>query len=64
MPVVRQKRAGEIAYREARGEAASNGESLPVLLVHGYPESSFMWRLLLPALGASGRSAIAPDLPG
>jgi haloalkane dehalogenase len=64
VPDVKVKRAGEIAYREAKGEARSNGESLPVLLIHGYPESSFMWRHLLPALGESGRHAIAPDLPG
>jgi haloalkane dehalogenase len=64
VPDVELKRAGEIAYREARGGAESNGESLPVLLIHGYPESSFMWRHLLPALGDSGRHAIAPDLPG
>jgi haloalkane dehalogenase len=64
VPDVEVKRAGEIAYREARGGAETNGESLPVLLVHGYPESSFMWRHLLPALGESGRHAIAPDLPG
>ena len=64
MPDVQLKRAGEIAYREAIGEADGDRESLPVLLIHGYPESSFMWRDLLPKLAASGRRAIAPDLPG
>lgn len=64
MPDVQLKRAGEIAYREAIGEAGGDRESLPVLLIHGYPESSFMWRDLLPKLAASGRRAIAPDLPG
>jgi haloalkane dehalogenase len=64
VPDVQLKRAGEIAYREANGEAQSEPESLPVLLIHGYPESSFMWRHLLPPLAASGRRAIAPDLPG
>jgi haloalkane dehalogenase len=64
VPDVQLKRAGEIAYREATGEADSGRESLPVLLIHGYPESSFMWRDLLPPLAASGRRAIAPDLPG
>jgi haloalkane dehalogenase len=48
-----------IAYREA---GPSDGP--PVLLVHGFPESSYMWRQLLPALGDAGRRAIAPDLPG
>lgn len=46
-----------LAYREA-------GDGDPVLLVHGYPESSFMWRHLLPALAAAGRRAVAPDLAG
>jgi haloalkane dehalogenase len=35
-----------------------------VLLVHGYPESSHMWRAALDALAARGLYAIAPDLPG
>ena len=34
------------------------------LLVHGYPESSYMWRHLLPALAGAGWRAVAPDLPG
>ena len=35
-----------------------------VLLVHGYPESSHMWRASLDALADSGLYAVAPDLPG
>ena len=35
-----------------------------VLLVHGYPESSHMWRVALDALAGSGLYAVAPDLPG
>src|SRR5215208_4713435 len=35
-----------------------------VLLVHGYPESSHMWRASLNALAESGLYAVAPDLPG
>lgn len=34
------------------------------LLLHGYPESSAMWRHLLPALGAAGWRAVAPDFAG
>lgn len=34
-----------------------------VLLLHGYPTSSFMFRNLIPILGTSYR-VIAPDLPG
>jgi haloalkane dehalogenase len=58
------RRAGEISYREALPDSAADGGSLPVLLIHGYPETSLMWRGVLPALADSGRRAIAPDLPG
>ena len=34
------------------------------LLVHGYPESSYMWRHLMPVLAGAGWRAIAPDLAG
>jgi haloalkane dehalogenase len=34
------------------------------LLLHGYPESSYMWRHLMPALAGAGRRAVAPDLAG
>ena len=44
-------------------EAGEPGDPA-VLLVHGYPESSYMWRDVLPALAAAGYHALAPDLPG
>ncbi len=53
------KRLDGIAYREA---GPADGPS--VLMVHGYPSSSFMWRRPLAALGEAGWHAIAPDLPG
>jgi len=56
------KRVGGIAYREALPEQDS-GLS-PALCLHGFPESSYMWRYVLDAVAASGRRAIAPDLPG
>jgi len=62
VPQVALKRSGGIAYREADPENASDG--LPVLCVHGWPQSSYMWRDLLPALASAGRRAVAPDLPG
>jgi haloalkane dehalogenase len=43
---------------------AGPADGPPVLLVHGYPESSHMWRHLLAGLGDAGWRAIAPDLPG
>lgn len=51
--------AAGLAYREA---GPSAGE--PVLLVHGYPESSYMWRHALARLADAGWHAVAPDLPG
>jgi haloalkane dehalogenase len=34
------------------------------LLLHGFPESSYMWRDLMPAVAGAGWRAIAPDLAG
>ena len=52
-------RAGGLAYREAGDPAAP-----AVLLVHGYPESSHMWRPTLQALADAGWHALAPDMAG
>jgi len=57
------RREGAIAYREARPPSWSPGDPV-ALLVHGWPESSYMWRMLLDGLAAAGVRAIAPDLPG
>ena len=51
--------AAGLAYR-----AAGPADGPPALLLHGYPESSYMWRDLLPALGDAGRRALAPDFAG
>ena len=48
-----------LAHRE-QGPA----DGPPVLLLHGYPESSYMWRELMPALADAGWRAVAPDLAG
>ena len=40
-----------------------SGAGRPVLLLHGVPETSSVWRDLAPAL-AVGRRVLAPDLPG
>jgi len=39
------------------------GEGTPLVLVHGIPTSSFLWRDMIGKLSAHGR-VIAPDLPG
>jgi haloalkane dehalogenase len=46
-------------------EAARDGEARGTLLcLHGYPESSRMWNVLLERAAAAGWRAVAPDLPG
>jgi haloalkane dehalogenase len=40
------------------------GDGSPVLLLHGEPTWSFLWRRLVPRLVAAGRRAVAPDLLG
>jgi pimeloyl-ACP methyl ester carboxylesterase len=40
------------------------GEGRPVLLLHGFPDSSHLWRHQVPALVESGMRVIAPDLRG
>ena len=45
-----------VAYREL-------GAGPPVLLLHGWPTSSFLWRNVMTPIGRANR-VIAPDLPG
>lgn len=51
--------AAGLAYREAGPE-----DGHPVLCLHGWPESSYVWRRTLEVLAGAGLRAIAPDLPG
>ena len=48
--------AGVVAFHD-------EGSGSPVLLLHGFPASSWQWREYLPLLAARFR-VIAPDLPG
>ena len=41
----------------------TSGHGAPLLLLHGYAETSLMWRHLMPSL-AERFTVIAPDLPG
>lgn len=50
-----------LVYREAVPVSEPLGA---VLLLHGYPESSYMWRHLLEPIADAGWCAVAPDLPG
>jgi haloalkane dehalogenase len=40
------------------------GSGAPVVLFHGEPTWSFLWRKVIPPLLADGHRCIAPDLPG
>jgi haloalkane dehalogenase len=51
--------AAGLAYRRCGGPSDN-----VALLVHGYPESSYMWRHVLPAIADAGWCGLAPDLPG
>jgi haloalkane dehalogenase len=62
VPQLAVKRADGIAYRESDPSQVS--DRCPALCIHGWPQSSYMWRHLLPALASAGRRALAPDLPG
>ncbi len=43
---------------------AGPGDGEPVLLLHGEPTWSYLWRSVIPALAAAGLRVIAPDLIG
>jgi haloalkane dehalogenase len=47
-----------------RMHVVDEGEGAPVLLLHGEPTSSYLWRNVIPPLVANGYRAIAPDLIG
>jgi pimeloyl-ACP methyl ester carboxylesterase len=52
---------GELVF-DARADGPEDGEL--VLLLHGFPQTSFSWRHQLPALAAAGYRAVAPDQRG
>jgi haloalkane dehalogenase len=47
-----------------RSFVREQGEGEPVVLMHGIPVSSFLYRKLLPPLGERGLRGVAFDLPG
>ena len=49
---------------DARVAYTDRGEGPPVLLLHGCPFSSFVWRNVIPALASAGHRCVAPDLLG
>jgi pimeloyl-ACP methyl ester carboxylesterase len=49
---------------DARVAYTDRGDGPPVLLLHGCPFSSFVWRNVIPALASSAHRCVAPDLLG
>jgi haloacetate dehalogenase len=43
---------------------ATAGEGEPVLLLHGFPQTHYCWRHLIPMLAGRGHAVVAPDLRG
>ncbi len=62
MTAVRAERSSALAYLEARPDGDAHPS--PLLCLHGFPETSFMWRGLLNAASDAGFRALAPDMPG
>ncbi|MGH9031129.1 MAG: alpha/beta fold hydrolase [Acidimicrobiia bacterium] len=48
----------------ARVAFTDHGEGAPVLLLHGCPFSSVVWRNVIPPLAQAGHRCVAPDLLG
>lgn len=47
-----------------RTHLATVGQGDPVLLLHGFPQHWWQWRVVAPAIAAHGYRAICPDLRG
>jgi pimeloyl-ACP methyl ester carboxylesterase len=47
-----------------RFHVQDEGSGTPVVLLHGFPDTSRLWRRQVAALAAAGHRAIAPDLRG
>jgi pimeloyl-ACP methyl ester carboxylesterase len=45
-------------------QVIAEGDGPAVLLLHGFPDSSYLWRHQIPALTRAGYRVIAPDLRG
>jgi pimeloyl-ACP methyl ester carboxylesterase len=63
LPVIESVDLAVGPYRySARAAGPTDGEL--VLLLHGFPETSYEWRAQLEALGGAGYRAVAPDQRG
>jgi pimeloyl-ACP methyl ester carboxylesterase len=57
-------RHGFVEANGIRFHYVEQGEGPLVLLLHGFPECWYSWRLQLPVLAEAGYHAVAPDLRG
>jgi pimeloyl-ACP methyl ester carboxylesterase len=57
-------REHDVEANGLRFHVAEQGDGVPILLLHGFPDTGDVWRLQLPVLAGSGLRAIAPDLRG
>lgn len=65
MPTVRRVHDRVGVASLASLQVGDDGGSGPtIVLLHGLPAGAELWRDVLERLGAAGRTAIAPDLPG
>ena len=48
----------------ARITTLISGEGPPLVLLHGWPQTSRAWHRVVPALASAGYTVVAPDLPG
>lgn len=58
---------GESLYAEVNGvrmHYRTLGSGTPLVLIHGFPLTSYHWRRVMPRLAAAGYRVIAPDLRG
>lgn len=54
---------GSVRTRDMRFAYTRVGQGTPILLLHGWPQTSFAWRKIIPLL-CNEHDVIAPDLPG
>ncbi|KAI6789771.1 hypothetical protein KC353_g216 [Hortaea werneckii] len=54
-----------LAYLDCEADTSTNIKPRgTVLLIHGFPETSYQWRAVIPTLTASGHRVLAPDYRG
>jgi pimeloyl-ACP methyl ester carboxylesterase len=58
------RQSQSIVIDSVRLHVQDEGSGEPILLLHGFPDSSALWRYIVPKLHESGYRSIAPDLRG